>query len=112
MPPSDRTERVCFMFKLIRNFVTVAFLSGGIAIAFGTTACSSDVNSSGKIAAGGAGGGSAGASGTAGAAGGAAGGQGGGAAGSGGGAAGAGDGEAGTAGGGTGAGGASGAGGA
>ncbi len=39
------------MFKLIRNVVMVALLSGGLAVGFGTTGCSSDVNSSGKIAA-------------------------------------------------------------
>src|SRR5450631_325958 len=72
------------MPKIFRNLFAGALLAGGISLCLGTLGCSSDVNSSGKIEAGGAGGGSAGASG----AGGGAAGAGGGATGAGGGAAG------------------------
>src|SRR5580692_6033976 len=94
------------MPRVIRNVLAGALLAGSIVACLGTTGCSSDVNSSGLIAAGGAGGASTGAAGaggkpagTAGAGGGAAGAAGAGAAGAAGsGAAGAGGGAAGAAG--------------
>ena len=51
------------MPRVIRNVLAGAFLAGSITVCLGSTGCSSDVNSSGQIAAGGAGGASTGAAG-------------------------------------------------